>query len=107
MKILNLIDAHRELHPNVKKFTRFQINSLIASRLDYFLVSKIFYFRVKECDIVSSVKSDHKIVTLSVHQNFLQRGRGCWKFNNNLLLHDEYISKTKIANADYLLNNTQ
>ena len=26
MKSLNLIDAYRELHPDVKKFTRFQIN---------------------------------------------------------------------------------
>ena len=106
MKSLNLIDAYRELHPDVKKFTRLQINPLIASRLDYFLVSKSLYFQVKECDIVPSLKSDHKIVTLLVHHNSSPRGRGYWKFNNNLLLNDEYISKTKIVIADYLLNNT-
>ena len=106
MKSLNLIDAYRELHPDVKKFTRFQINPLIASRLDYFLVSKNLYFQVKECDIVPSLKSDHKIVTLLVHHNSSPRGRGYWKFNNNLLLDDEYISNTKIVIADYLLNNT-
>ena len=105
-KIKKIIDANRELHPSVKQFTRFQINPLIASRLDYFLVSKNFYFRVKECDIVPSLKSDHKIVTLLVHHNSSPRGRGYWKFNNNLLLDDEYITKTKIAIADYLLNNT-
>ena len=100
IKSLNLIDAYRELHPDVKKFTRFQINPLIASRLDYFLVSKNLYFQVKECDIVPSLKSDHKIVTLLVHHNSSPRGRGYWKFNNNLLLDDEYISKTEIVIAD-------
>ena len=74
MKSLNLIDAYRELHPDVKKFTRFQINPLIASRLDYFLVSKNLYFQVKECDIIPSLKSDHKIVTLLVHHNSSPRG---------------------------------
>ena len=94
IKSLNLIDAYRELHPDVKKFTRFQINPLIASRLDYFLVSKNLYFQAKECDIVPSLKSDHKIVTLLVHHNSSPRVRGYWKFNNNLLLDDEFISKT-------------
>ena len=106
IKILNLIDAYRSLHPNVKKFARFQIISLIASRLAYFLVSKSFYFEVEECDIVPSLKSDHKIVTLLVHHNSSPRGRRYRKFNNNLLLDDEYISKTKIVIADFVLYNT-
>ena len=104
MKSLNLIDAYRELHSNVKKFTRFQISPPIARKLDYFIVSKNFYFQVKDCDIVPSLKSDHKI--LLVHHNYSSRGSGYWKFNNNLLLDDEYISKTKIVIADYLSSNT-
>ena len=52
------------------------------------------------------MKSDHKITTLLVHHNSSPRRRGYWKFNNNLLLDDEYVSKTKICIADYLLNNT-
>ena len=56
MKILNLISAYRELHPKAKKFTNFQINPLIASRLVCFSVPENFYFQVKECDIVPSVK---------------------------------------------------
>ena len=76
IKILNLIDAYRELHPNVKKFTRFQINSIIASRLDYFLVFKNFFIQMKECDILPSLKSDHKIVTLVIHHNSSPRRRG-------------------------------
>ena len=103
MKIWILVDAYCELHPIVKKFTRFQISSLIASRLDYFLVSKNFYFQVKKCDIVRCLKSDHKVATLLVHHNSSQRGRGYWKFNNNLLLDDKYISKAKIAIANYYL----
>ena len=78
----------------------FKIIPLIASRLDYFLVSKNFYFYEKKCDIVLCVKSDHKIVTLLLHHNSSQRGRGYWNFNNNLLLDDEYISKAKIAIAN-------
>ena len=72
-KSLNLIEAYRKLHPNVKKFTSFQINPLIASRLDYFLVSKNIYFQVQKCDIVPNLKSDHKIVTLLVYHNFSPR----------------------------------
>ena len=60
---------------------------------------------MKECDFEPSLKSDRKIVTLLVHHNSSPRGRGYWKFNNKLLLDDECISKTKIAIADYLLNN--
>ena len=65
---LNLIDAYRELHSNVKKFKRFQLNSLIACKLDFFSLSKIF-FQVKICYVVSNVKSDHKLVTLLLHHN--------------------------------------
>ena len=80
---------------------------MIASRLDNFFLFKIFYFQVKECDIEPSVKSDHKIVTLLVHINTSQRERRCSKFKNNLaLMDDDYNSKTKIAIADYILNNT-
>ena len=42
MKILKFIDAYRELHLNATKCARSQINPQIASRLGYFLVSKIF-----------------------------------------------------------------
>ena len=61
---------------------------------------------MNECDNVPSLKSDHKIVTLLVHHNSSQRGRGYWKSDYNVLLDDEYISKIKIADADYLLNTT-
>ena len=74
MKLLNLTDAYRELHPNVKKFT-FQINPLIASRLDYFLVSKNFYWQVKKCDVAPSVKLNHKIMTLSSSKLLTTRKR--------------------------------
>ena len=33
IKLLNLINSYRKLHPNVKKFTSFQASHLIASRL--------------------------------------------------------------------------
>ena len=45
-------------------------------------------------------------LNLLVHYNSSPRGRGYWKFNNNLLLDDEYFFKTKIAIANYRLNNT-
>ena len=100
-EVLNLIDVYCELHPSAKKFTRFQINPLTASKLDYFL-SENFYFQIKECDIVPTVKSDHKIVTLLFHHN---------SSPENLIitcyLDDQYISKTKIAIADCLLNNPE
>ena len=75
MKILHCFDAYRKFQLNVKKFTRFQINPLIACRLDYFLASKVFYFQVKERDVVPSVKSDHRIITLIVHYNTSPRGK--------------------------------
>ena len=60
---------------------------------------------MKECDIVSSVKSDHKNSNnISSSQLFPRRKK---KFNNNLLQHDKCIPKTKIAIADYLSNNTE
>ena len=61
---------------------------------------------MQKCDIVPSVKSDHTTATLLAQHNSSSRGRGYWKFNNYMLLDDEYISKTN-AIVDYLLNNTR
>jgi len=97
MKLLNLIDIFRILHPQVKQFTRYQKNPVIGSRLDYFLVSKTLSLKIKNCDIIPGINSDHKLVTLNLNHTSIARGRGYWKFNNELLLNEDYVSKTKAS----------
>ena len=106
MKLLKLVDVYRELHPNVRKYTRYQTNPVIASRLDFFLMSQNLLNQVKGCDIIPSIRSDHKVVTVDIDITFSPRGKGYWKFNNDLLADNEFVDKIKSTISDFLLNNT-
>ena len=105
MKMLQLTDIFRDLHPHTKQFTRFQRNPLTASRLDFFLISKSLASQIQQCVIAQSIKSDHNLVTRTISNEYLPHGPGYWKFNNELLQNEDYVLKTKNAIQDYLNNN--
>ena len=63
---------------------------------DYFLVSIGLTYLIRNVDILPGLSSDHSIVTLTVDiQDTNIRGKGYWKFNNDLLLDNEYVNKIK------------
>ena len=84
----------------MKTFTRIQITPFTASRIDFFLVSNSLTSFTQSINVLQSIRSDHPV-------RFLQFniGPGYWKFNNNLLDDDNYMSLIKQVIADYKSNN--
>ena len=69
---------------------------LVQSRLDFWLISNFLEYDVTKCCIQPGLLSDHSILKLSLNLTKTQgRGRGTWKFNNNLLKDFEYIDLVK------------
>ena len=83
---LRFVDAFRRLHPRSRKFSWFNSDFSIATRLDKFFVSSNFVPLLQSCGISPCCLSDHDFVFLQfvLNDNFA-RGPGLWKFNNSLL----------------------
>ena len=46
---------------------------------------------IHKCDVKTSYRSDHSIISLEIIQNRFTIGKGVWKFNNNLLKNKDYL----------------
>ena len=95
---LNLIDIWRIVNPNSKRYTWRGMTKIghVHSRLDFWLTSMHMIYDLKTTDIKPSIKSDHSIISSSFElQNSIQKGRGFWKFNSDLLKDPEYILMIK------------
>ena len=94
LEVNSLVDVWRILNPYKKVFTWHRGDK--RSRLDYFFVSEHLLNRLDDVKIHPGVQSDHSLLELkldSVCED--QRGRGFWKFPENLLHDTEYVFKTK------------
>ena len=60
---------------------------------------------VCDCTIIPGFKSDHSIVTISMHFTNEQRGPGYFKINNSLLLQSEYQKQIKNTISETATNN--
>ena len=72
---------------------------------DYFLVLNSLVNTVCDCTIIPGFKSDHSIVTISMHFTNEQRGSGYFKINNSLLLQSEYQIQIKNTINETATNN--
>ena len=96
----SLLDIWRVRNQNMFKYTRIERsrNGIVQSRLDYFLISMCISYQIHNTSISPGNSSDHSIITISL--NILdqsKRGKGYWKFNNNLLTDTTYVE---------IINNT-
>ena len=94
----SLLDMWRVRHPTDKIFTwrRKTKAGLVQSRLDYLLVSLGISYQVKKINIKPGSNSDHSLVTMSIEFPELNtRGKGYWKFNNELLHDRKYVKLIK------------
>ena len=103
-EIYGLTDIWRNRNPTLMYYTRREKSKigLIQSRLDYFLTSTKLNYLITEISIKPSIHTDHSLLTLSIdliHTN--KRGKGMWKFNNDLLTDNIYTDQIKdiIANT--------
>ncbi len=90
------VDVWRLMHPDTKRYTwrESSRHGLIQSRLDYWLIPQHMLYNVNNTDIMSSILSDHSMITLGLHLgNSNNRGRGFWKFNCQLLTDSEYVKR--------------
>ena len=67
---------------------------------------------IHKCDIKPGYRSDHSFLEMHIMINPFKRGKGIWKFNNNLLYQKDYLNlineiileeKTKYAPPVYSL----
>ena len=94
-EIYKLQDPWRVTYPSQKRFTWFKRNPVKKARLDFFLISEELMSLVNKVDINPGYRTDHSIIELELRINDFDKGKGFWKFNNQLLLNTEYISKVK------------
>ena len=100
METCQLTDVYRELHPDDRIYTWRKANPIKQARLDFFLISEPIVLDVKQADILSSYRSDHSPVSLSIRLNEFQHGKGLWKFNNSLLEDEIYLDQIKSVIVD-------
>jgi len=89
---LDLIDILRKKKPNAKLFTYESKPLKMKSRIDYFLIANSMSHLVSHVNIGISIALDHRVVRLNVNLTPNKRGPSLWKFNNSLLLDDEFVS---------------
>ena len=95
---MSLTDIWRIRHENNHGFTRRQQTNLglVQSRLDFWLISVQLQYHVKCVKIAPGESSDHSIISLELELvESHKRGKGLWKFNNDLLTGPIYVQLIK------------
>ena len=90
----SLVDIWRIRNPSESKFTRIEKsrNGIVQSRLDYILTSLSITYLISNTQISPGNSSDHSIISISLDiTKTAKRGKGYWKFNNDLLIDKEYV----------------
>ncbi len=87
----DLADAWRERNQHQREYTWFSPDRAVASRLDRFYLPPDIRNKYVSQQHFAVTWSDHAIVSLTFNPipNEI-RGQGYWKFNNSLLLEQEY-----------------
>ena len=89
------MDIWREQNPNNKRYTWGTKKTFKRARLDYFIISQDLLTFAPKATIDNAYRSDHNLITLKLNVNKHPRGKGSWKFNNNLLTNADYIKLIK------------
>ena len=84
-----LIDVWRDCHQGQRNYTwtgrNPTDNSLITTRIDFFLVGPAYKPFITSTDIRPYVHSDHDCISLTFDLEKVNRGPAYWHFNNELL----------------------
>ena len=93
---LELLDVWRAWNPEAKRYTWRKLKpKRIFSRLDRFEITQGLATSVTNCDIITSIKSDHAAITLTLQLDQFQRGPGFWKFNALHLSDENFKNKVR------------
>ena len=95
-EINELQDPWRIYNPEKLYYTWFKKSPIKKARLDFFLISQELLALVDKTDIKPGYRTDHSIIELELTFSEFDKGKGFWKFNNNLLRDKEYLDKVKL-----------
>ena len=89
----NLVDIWRRLNPLLESYTWRNKSHKIQCRLDFFLISEELANLHATCKIFHAPETDHSAISLHLQarRKKQHRGPGFWKFNNSLLVDDNYV----------------
>ena len=98
-----LIDIWRVKNPTKLEYTWSRINPLKCGRLDMFFITSHLISSVHDVNIKPGYRTDHCMVTMTLHVTELERGPGLWKINDSVLKDPEYteLINTTIRNTVY------
>lgn len=88
IKLLGLTDVWRELHGRDKDFTFYSARHNMYSRIDYYLIFKSDFHRVKYCKIQQKDLSDHAGVFLKLNLNECKKETN-WRLNISMLNNED------------------
>ena len=85
----------------MEKFTRIQHRPFTATRIDHILIADVLLNNTTACDILPGIFSDHSLVWVEISIAATSRGKGYWKFNNNLSANIDFVKQLKQCIVDY------
>ena len=87
-----MTDIWRDRNPESKQYTWHRAKPrYIASRIDYCLVNMTLCAWMTQITILPSYKSDHLAIFLDIQPFGMQKGRGLWKMNSQILYEIDYV----------------
>ena len=95
METFSLVDAWRIYNPHKKQFTWSQGITNKQGRLDYFICNEELLSISKDYQIKTKYRSDHNPISCTLTIDSEERGPGTWKFNNELLLEEDFNTLIK------------
>ena len=114
MEDMKLVDYFRILNPDSKCFTWRRKTPIRQARLDYFLTSENLGNIIDTIKVKPGYRSDHSTLILELKFNKFEKGKGLWKFSNQLLKDKKYADlvketiqqvKSQYANILYVKDN--
>ena len=108
MQANSLLDIWRVLNPGRREYTCLRSNPISKSRIDLFLISDNLLQNAVSptASIRNGYLSDHQMITLDINIRSLEFGKSFWKFNNSLLLDDDFVAQAKTRIKEIISDNS-
>ena len=85
-------DSFRVLHPDNRRYT--YLKGRKGSRIDKIYIKTSECAKIVKAEFHETPNEDHKVVTIEMRDE-IERGKGTWCFNTDLLRDQKYITKGK------------
>lgn len=102
---LNLFDAWRSHHPDVRDYTFFSSSHKTFSRIDHVFLSQSLSPAVHSCSILPMTISDHNPVQIEIDVGIKIKKSPRWRFNTTLLQNETFLTEFKTGLLDFLSIN--